>query len=89
MPSRSIAHPFWLCGLASSLNAWVMITGLRFLLEKRSPLTDSVITVQKSNQEVWEVGRDANLPVKNGPLAVGAKVTVVYKMVRVSAEVKR
>ena len=52
-------------------------------------LTDSVITVQKSNQEVWEVGRDANLPVKNGPLAVGAKVTVVYKMVGVSAEVKR
>lgn len=52
-------------------------------------LTDSVISVEKSNGEVWEVGRDASLKVTGGTLAVGAKVTVVYKMVGVSAEIKK
>jgi len=52
-------------------------------------VTDSVITVEKSNKEVWEVGRDANLNVTGGKLAVGAKVTIVYRMVAVSAEIKK
>ncbi len=51
-------------------------------------LTDTVISVQKSNGEVWEILRDANLAVTGGQLAVGAKVTVIYKMVGVSAEIK-
>jgi hypothetical protein len=51
-------------------------------------LTDTTISVEKSNGEVWEVGRDASLKVTGGQLAVGAKVTVFYKMVAVSAEVK-
>ena len=52
-------------------------------------VTDSVITVEKSNKEVWEVGRDANLNVTGGKHAVGAKVTIVYRMVAVSAEIKK
>ena len=51
-------------------------------------LTDTVIDVAKANGEVWEIGRDASLTVTGGKLAVGAKVTVYYKMVAVSAEVK-
>jgi len=56
---------------------------------KITVLTDSVITVEKSNGEVWEVGRDASLKVTGGTLAVGAKVTVFYKMVGLTAEIKR
>ena len=51
-------------------------------------LTDTTISVEKSNGEVWEVGREAGLKVTGGQLAVGTKVTVFYKMVAVSAEVK-
>jgi hypothetical protein len=51
-------------------------------------LTDSVISVAKSNGEVWDVGRDAGLKVTGGTLAIGSKVTVIYKMVAVSAEIK-
>ena len=51
-------------------------------------LTDTVISVAKSNGEIWDVGRDASLTVTGGKLAVGVKVTVFYKMVAVSAEVK-
>ena len=51
-------------------------------------LTDTVITVARPNGEVWEVGREANLNVTGGKLAVGATVTVYYKMLAVSAVVK-
>ena len=51
-------------------------------------LTDSVISVEKSNGEVWEVGRDASLSITGGKLVVGAKVTIIYRMVAVSADVK-
>ena len=51
-------------------------------------LTDTVISVAKPSGEVWDIGRDASLTVNGGKLAVGAKVTVYYKMVAVSAEVK-
>ena len=56
---------------------------------KITAVTDTVITVEKSNKEVWEVGRDKDLNVTGGTLAVGAKVTIVYKMVGVSAEIKK
>jgi hypothetical protein len=52
-------------------------------------LTDTLISVAKSNGEVWDIGRDANLTVTGGELAVGAKVTIIYKMVAVSAEIKK
>jgi hypothetical protein len=55
---------------------------------KVKALTDTVISVLKPNGEVWEIGRDASLSVSGGNLAVGAKVTVYYKMFAVSAEIK-
>ena len=56
---------------------------------KITVLTDTAVTVEKSNQEVWEVGRSADLKVTGGTLAVGAKVTIFYKMVGISAEIKK
>jgi len=56
---------------------------------KITAVTDTVVTVEKSNQEVWEVARTADLKITGGALAVGAKVTIVYKMVGVSAEIKK
>jgi len=56
---------------------------------KITAVTDSVITVEKSNGEVWEVGRDSSFKVTGGTLAVGAKITIVYKMVGVSGEIKK
>jgi hypothetical protein len=56
---------------------------------KITAMTDTVLTVEKSNQEVWEVARTADLKVTGGALAVGAKVTIIYKMVGISAEVKK
>ncbi len=56
---------------------------------KITVLTDSVITIEKANGEVWEIGRDANLKVTGGTLAVGAKVTIMYKMIGVTADIKK
>lgn len=49
-------------------------------------VTDGVIVVQKG-EEKWEIGRDENTKV-TGDLKVGAKVTIEYRMVAVSVEVK-
>ncbi|MBI2193811.1 MAG: hypothetical protein HYU36_17685 [Planctomycetes bacterium] len=49
-------------------------------------LTDGVIMVQKG-EEKWEIGRDANTKV-TGELKVGGKVTIEYRMVATSIEVK-
>jgi len=51
-------------------------------------LTDTTVSVQKADGEVWEIGRDASLAVTGGTLAVGKKVTVFYRMVGVKAEIK-
>lgn len=50
-------------------------------------LTDKIITVQKSNDEKWEIDRDANTKVK-GDLKEGAKVTIEYTMTAATVEVK-
>jgi cytochrome c oxidase assembly protein Cox11 len=49
-------------------------------------VTSDVIVVQKGNDK-WEIGRDANTKV-NGDLKVGAKVTIQYRMVAASVDVK-
>ncbi|HWH69770.1 MAG TPA: hypothetical protein VNT26_10315 [Candidatus Sulfotelmatobacter sp.] len=49
-------------------------------------VTPTSITVQKGDEK-WEIARDKNTKVK-GDLKVGAKVTIVYKMVAETAEVK-
>ena len=50
-------------------------------------LTDKIITVQKANDEKWEIDRDANTKVK-GELKEGAKVTIEYTMTAATVEVK-
>ena len=50
-------------------------------------LTDKVITVQKPNDEKWEIDRDADTKVK-GELKEGAKVTIEYTMTAKNVEVK-
>lgn len=56
---------------------------------KITVLTDSVITIEKANGEVWEIGRDASLKITGGTLTVGTKVTITYKMIGVTAEIKK
>ena len=49
-------------------------------------VTNDVIVVQKGDDK-WEVGRDAATKIA-GDLKVGAKVTIYYKMIATSVEVK-
>ncbi len=49
-------------------------------------VTNDLIVVQKGNDK-WEIGRDANTKV-NGDLKVGAKVTIQYRMVATSVDVR-
>ena len=51
-------------------------------------LTDKTIVVQTvKGDERWEIERSADMKVE-GDLKVGAKVTIKYRMVATSAEVK-
>jgi hypothetical protein len=50
-------------------------------------VTDSTVTVEKG-KEKWTIERDAATQVTGGELKAGNKVTISYKMVAVSAEVK-
>ena len=50
-------------------------------------LTDKIITVQKSDDEKWEIDRDDSTKV-TGDLKVGQKVTIEYKMTATKVEVK-
>ena len=49
-------------------------------------LTDSVIVVQKG-EDKWQIARSKDAKV-TGELKVGAKVTIEYRMVATSVEVK-
>jgi cytochrome c oxidase assembly protein Cox11 len=49
-------------------------------------VSSDLIVVQKGNDK-WEIGRDANTKV-TGDLKVGAKVTIQYRMVAASIDVK-
>ena len=49
-------------------------------------LTSNMIVVKKGNDR-WEIARDADTKV-TGDLKVGAKVTVQYRMVAASVDVK-
>jgi len=50
-------------------------------------LTDKIITIQKPNDEKWEIDRDDATKVK-GTLKEGAKVTIEYTMTAKDIEVK-
>jgi len=49
-------------------------------------VSDDLIVVQKGKDK-WEITRDANTKIQ-GDLKVGAKVTIQYKMIATSVEVK-
>lgn len=49
-------------------------------------VTDTMIAVQKGKDR-WEVARDAGTKV-NGDLKVGSKVTIKYRMVATTVDVK-
>ena len=49
-------------------------------------VSSDLIVVQKGNDK-WEISRDANTKV-TGDLKVGAKVTIQYRVVAASVEVK-
>ena len=50
-------------------------------------VTDTKIVIETKDDGNWEIARDAATKV-TGELKVGAKVTVEYRMIAVSAEVK-
>jgi hypothetical protein len=50
-------------------------------------LTDKIITIQKANDEKWEIDRDDATKIK-GDLKEGAKVTIEYTMTAKNIEVK-
>ena len=49
-------------------------------------VNDTIIVVQKG-EDRWEIARDAGTKV-TGDLKVGAKVTIQYRMIATSVEVK-
>lgn len=51
-------------------------------------LDDKSITVQKADDEKWEIERTAATKVE-GTLKIGEKVTIEYKMVADNVEVKK
>ena len=51
-------------------------------------LDDKLITVQKADDEKWEIERTAATMV-TGTLKIGEKVTIEYKMIADNIEVKK
>jgi len=50
-------------------------------------VTDKTIVVMKDNEK-WEVAKDQATAVKGGEIKVGSKVTIKYKMLATTIEVK-
>jgi hypothetical protein len=50
-------------------------------------ITDSFITVENRAGEKWQIARDAGTKI-TGDLKVGAKVTIQYRMIATTVEVK-
>ncbi len=50
-------------------------------------VNEKTIVVQKDNEK-WEIAKDAATAVKGGDIKVGSKVTIKYKMMATSIEVK-
>lgn len=48
---------------------------------------DDIIVVQKGDEK-WEIGRDKSTKIKGGDLKKGARVTIQYKMIASSIDVK-
>ena len=50
-------------------------------------LTDKTIVVQKGDDR-WDISRDENTKLKGGELKVGQKVTIHYRMIAATVELK-
>ena len=48
---------------------------------------DDIIVVQKGDEK-WEIGRDKGTKIKGGDLKKGSRVTIQYKMIASSIDVK-
>jgi len=74
--------------------AAVVLTGVAFAAAPKTyqvtgpvlSVSSDLIVVQKGNDK-WQIGRDANTKV-TGDLKVAAKVTIQYRMVAASVDVK-
>lgn len=75
-------------GLAilASFQAWAGSANSYQVTGPVLEVNDTMIAVQKGKDR-WEVGRDASTKV-NGDLAVGAKVTIQYRMIATQVDVK-
>jgi hypothetical protein len=74
--------------LFSSTNAFAAVAKKYQVTGKIIEVTDKMIVVQTvKGDERWEIERSADTKVE-GDLKVGAKVTIEYRMVATSAEVK-
>jgi type 1 fimbria pilin len=81
--------------LALAASAFALISASAFAAASKTyqvtgpilEVTDTTITVEKG-KEKWTVERDATTQVTGGELKVGNKVTISYRMVAVTAEVK-
>jgi cytochrome c oxidase assembly protein Cox11 len=81
----------WLCAFAIVA---VVVIGVAFAAVPRTyqvtgpvlSVSSDLIVVQKGNDR-WELARDADTKV-NGDLKVGARVTIQYRMVATTVDVK-
>ena len=81
----------WLCAFAIVA---VVVIGVAFAAAPRTyqvtgpvlSVSSDLIVVQKGNDR-WELARDADTKV-NGDLKVGARVTIQYRMVATTVDVK-
>jgi hypothetical protein len=90
MMMRLLQNRMWMLVAAMAL----LVSTVAFGATKKYQVTgkvlgfdDKVITVEKGDEK-WEIERDANTKVE-GNLKIGEKVTIEYKMIGVSVEVKK
>ena len=72
--------------ILASVQAWAGSANSYQVTGPVLEVNDAMIAVQKGKDR-WEVGRDASTKV-NGDLAVGAKVTIQYRMIATQVDVK-
>jgi riboflavin synthase alpha subunit len=77
-----IAATLFVSDIASAAVKKYQVTG------KVIALDEKMITVQKADDEKWEIERTASTTV-TGTLKIGEKVTIEYKMVADDIEVKK
>jgi len=70
----------------SSLPAWAGSLNTYQVTGPVLEVNNDMIAVQKGKDR-WELARDASTKV-NGDLAVGAKVTIQYRMIAIQVDVK-